>query len=283
MGTQESTVVRENFFRRFLHGIIPGTKQDLEQVIEDATQRDVIDETTQNMLSGVLDINRLRISEIMIPRSKMVTIKQNSTIIQAVQIISKYGHSRYPVISEDKDHIVGMLMAKDLIPYLNKDVDHNESISKIVRPAVIVPESKRVNSMLREFRENKVHLAVVIDEYGGVCGLVTIEDILELIVGDISDEYDKQEDPCKNIVKIMNNIYSVDGSTDIDEFNEFFNTTLPDVDVDTIAGIVIHAFGHLPSKDEEVRIKNFLFKVVSLQDRQIDRLKVTVEPILDDE
>lgn len=271
---------RENFLFRILHGLKPNNKKELEDVISEAQERDVIDENTEDMLKGVFDVSRLRVSDIMIPRPSMITIKKDSTLENAVAIISKYGHSRYPVTCEDKDHIVGILMAKDLLPYALSG-ETNKDLTKILRPAVIVPESKRVDSMLKEFQSKRNHLAVVVDEFGSVCGLVTIEDVLELIVGDIGDEYDKIESEA-NIRKLSDNVYSVKGATFIEDFEEFFKCKLPDADVDTLAGLVIHAFGHLPKKDECVSIDNFNFKVLSASKTRVHQLQVTISDKTDD-
>ena len=183
-----------HFINRLLHGIKPNDKGELADMIKDASDRDIIDDDTESMLSGVFEISKRRLCDIMIPRSQMITIDSNSSIEDAVKIIAKHGHSRYPVICEDKDHIIGILLAKDLLPYAISSEKNKPTVDKLVHPLVIVPEFKRVDSMLKEFQENRFHMAVVVDEFGGVCGLVTIEDILEIIVGDIGDEYDDEED-----------------------------------------------------------------------------------------
>ena len=176
---------KEGLLKRLWHGMRPNTRSELAEMIKDAGERDIIDENTEDMIRGVFDITTQRIADIMIPRSQMITIDSNCSIEDAVKIIAKYRHSRYPVICEDKDHIIGILLAKDLLPYAISSDENKPTVDKLVHPLVIVPEFKRVDSMLREFQENRFHMAVVVDEFGGVCGLVTIEDILELIVGDI--------------------------------------------------------------------------------------------------
>lgn len=267
-----------NFLKKFFNRNKPNSKSELAEVIQDASKRHIIDDDTIEMLTGVFDISRLRIADIMIPRVNMITIDSKCTLAQAIDLIAKYGHSRYPLSIEDKDHIEGIIMAKDLLPYALHQGNKEISLKDLARPAVVVPESKRVNSMLKEFQESRFHMAIVIDEFGGVSGLVTIEDILEVIVGDISDEYD-DDDPedQRNIIKTNNGTYIVRGLTSIEEFNEFFETTLPKVDVDTIAGMVIHVAGHLPIKDEIVKIGKFVFKVVTVTKRQVHLLQVTID------
>lgn len=271
-----------SFLQRLFNRNKPNNKKELAMVIEDASKRHIIDENTIEMLNGVFDIAKLRVADIMIPRVNMITIDSKCTIAQAIEQIANYGHSRYPLISEDKDHIDGIIMAKDLLPYALKQ-DQDISLKSLARPATVVPESKRVDSMLKEFQESRFHMALVVDEFGGICGLVTIEDILELIVGDIDDEYD-DEDEVKddnNIVTQANGSYIIKGLTSIEEFNEFFNTTLPPVDVDTIAGMVIHASGHLPQKDDIVKIGKFIFKVITVTKRQVHLLQVTIDHSVD--
>lgn len=256
------------------------SKEDLAKVIEDANKKHIIDDDTIEMLTGVFDIAKLRIADIMIPRSNMITIDTKCTVAEAITLVAKYGHSRYPLSSENsKDKIEGILMAKDLLPYAcNVIEDKPVDLKALARPAVIVPESKRVDSMLKEFQASRFHMAIVVDEFGGVSGLVTIEDILEVIVGDISDEYDEDEDSGRqNITPTGRNSYVVKGLTSVEEFNGYFDTVLPKIDVDTIAGMVIHASGHLPAKDEVVKIGKFIFKVLTVTKRQVHLLQLSID------
>ncbi|SPT69764.1 HlyC/CorC family transporter [Anaerobiospirillum thomasii] len=271
----ESSKQKENFIFRILRGLRPKNKLELEEVIKQAQEHDVIDENTEDMLKGVFDISRLRVGDIMVPRPSMITIDKESTLENAVAIIAKYGHSRYPVTCEDKDHIAGILMAKDLLPYALSGQNHKD-LSSLLRPPVIVPESKRVDSMLKDFQSKRNHLAVVVDEFGSVCGLVTIEDVLELIVGDIGDEYDTVEPEQHNIRKTAENCYVVRGATLIEEFEGYFKCSMPEADVDTIAGLVIHAFGHLPKNDEVVTINQFTFKVLSSSKTRVNSIQVSI-------
>lgn len=271
---------KDSIFSRIFHRGRPKTRDDLAEVIQDASDRHIIDAETIDMLTGVFDIARLRISDIMIPRSHMITIDSSCTLEQAVELIARHGHSRYPLCAgDDRDRIEGILMAKDLLPYACGLHHPPDSLRELSRPAVIVPETKRVDSMLREFQASRFHMAIAVDEFGGVCGLVTIEDILELIVGDIDDEYDDEEAPAEsNIVQTGRDTYLVKGLTTIAEFNAFFQTVLPKVDVDTIAGMVIHASGHLPAKDECVRIGRFIFRVLAVTRRQVHALQLSIDP-----
>lgn len=194
MSDTQNTHHQGFFSRLFKRNSEPSSTIELEQVIHEASENEVIDEETEGMLHGIFDINRLRISDVMIPTSDIVTINASATIEEAALIISQYGHSRYPVIGPDKDHVIGILLAKDLIPYATGLKNLDDGIKSLLRPTLIVPESKRVNSMLKEFQQKRFHLAIVVDEFGSVSGLVTIEDILEIIVGDIDDEYDTEEE-----------------------------------------------------------------------------------------
>lgn len=268
---------RERLMRAIKRRSSPASQSELAKVIEQASQDDIINEDTEDMIRGVFEITNRRIGDIMIPRSQIIAIDSESTIAEAIDLVTEYGHSRYPVTFEDKDHILGIIMAKDLLP-LAHSVDKKISECKdILRKPVVVPESKRVDTMLKDFQKNRFHMAMVIDEYGGICGLVTIEDILELIVGEINDEYET-EVSSSNIVKSPSsaNVYTVSGQTPIEEFEEFFKTKLPDIDVDTVAGLVVHSCGHIPHQDETTTINEFTFKVLSITSHQVDSILVTV-------
>ena len=230
-----------------------------------------------------MNIAECRVRDIMIPRSQMVTLKINMTLDECLEIILKTAHSRYPVISEDKDHIEGILMTKDLLPFMNSSKE-TFTIEKILRPVVIVPESKRVDRMLKDFRSQRYHMAVIVDEFGGVSGLVTIEDILELIVGEIEDEFDEIED--RNIRQLTPDTYTVRALTEIDEFNDVFATDFSDEEVDTIGGLVLQNIGHLPTRGESTEINGYLFKVAIADSRRIIQVNVKIpegapEPDLD--
>lgn len=254
----------------------PANQSELAKVIQKASEDEVINEDTEDMIRGVFDISKRRIGDIMIPRSQIITIDLHNTIAQAIEIVNEHGHSRYPVSVNDKDHIKGILMAKDLLPLAQEPERRIDEFPNLLHELVIVPETKRVNMMLKDFQKDRFHMAVVVDEYGGICGLVTIEDILEIIVGEINDEYESEEPEQNNIVKTGENTFNVRGATTLDEFKEFFKVdSLPDIDVDTVAGLVIHSLGHLPHKDEVTTINDFSFKVLSSNPRQVHLLQVS--------
>lgn len=253
----------------------PRNREELSEVISDAEQRDVIDPQTKEMIEGVMTVSEIRVREIMIPRAQMVTIDIEQSVEQFLPIMLDHAHSRYPVISEDKDHIEGILLAKDLIPYAflpNKEF----KLKEVLREAIIVPESKRVDVLLKEFRQQRYHMAIVVDEYGGVSGLVTIEDILELIVGEIEDEYDDEINETDEIRPLNKHTYSVKALTSVEDFNRFFESNLNEEESDTIGGVVLRAIGHMPDTDDEITIENMKFKVTSSDKRRIVQLKITL-------
>ena len=251
----------------------PKDKEELIEVIREAEENELIDPDTLDMIEGVMDIAEQRIRDIMIPRSQIVTIKDNYSLDQCLDIISEHGHSRYPVISEDRDHIEGVLLAKDLLIFIRQGIDDFD-LKTILRPTVIVPESKRVDHMLKEFRMQRYHMAIAIDEFGGVSGLVTIEDILELIVGDIEDEYDEVED--RDVRRLSPSVYTVRALTPVEDFNEIFATHFSDDEMDTIGGLVMQHFGRLPLRGESIIIDGYQFKVTIADKRRIIQLHVTI-------
>ncbi|WP_113907401.1 CNNM family magnesium/cobalt transport protein CorC [Aliidiomarina celeris] len=252
----------------------PNTREELVDMIQDAESRDLIDIDTKEMIEGVLDVAELKVRDIMIPRSQMVTIDKNQSVEEFLPIVIETQHSRYPVVSENKDHIEGILLAKDLLAYGFKMIEEPFLLEKVMRPAVIVPESKRVDALLKEFRSKRYHMAIVVDEYGGVSGLVTIEDVLEEIVGEIEDETDEDEVRA-NIRRVSATRCMVKALTPIEDFNEFFHTEFSDEEIDTIGGMVAQAFGHVPEIGESVEIGQFQFKVTAADRRRIQQLQVT--------
>lgn len=253
----------------------PQNREELITLIREAQENKLIDPDALGMIEGVLDIADQRVRDIMIPRTQIVPIKMNYSLDECLDIIFEYGHSRYPVISEDRDHIEGILLAKDLLIFMKQGMDTFD-LKKILRPAVVVPEGKRVDHMLKEFRMQRYHMAIAIDEFGGVSGLVTIEDILELIVGDIEDEYDEIED--YNVRKLSATTYAIKALTDIEDFNEIFSTHFSNQDYDTVGGLVMQQFGRLPIKGETTTIDGYLFKVALVDKRRIIQLHVTLPP-----
>ncbi|MGL5432405.1 MAG: CNNM family magnesium/cobalt transport protein CorC [Plesiomonas shigelloides] len=267
---------KKGFFSQLLtqlfHGE-PKNRDELFEVLRDSEQNELIDQETREMIEGVMEISELRVRDIMIPRSQIVTLKVNQSLDECIDVIIQSAHSRFPVISEDKDHLEGLLMAKDLLPFMRSDAEPF-AISKVLRPAVVVPESKRVDRMLKDFRSQRYHMAIVIDEFGGVSGLVTIEDILEEIVGEIEDEYDEEDD--RDIRQLSRHTFAVNALAPIDEFNDAFGTHFSDEEVDTIGGLIMQSFGHLPARGEQVTIDGYQFKVTMADSRRIIQVRVTI-------
>jgi magnesium and cobalt transporter len=251
----------------------PKNLEDLHEILKIARQNDVIDADATSIIEGALEVSELQVREIMIPRTQMVVVKTTDEPEEILDRIIESGHSRYPVVGETTDDILGILLAKDLLPKLRHANVEELDILSMLRSATMVPESKRVNVLLKEFRENRNHMALVIDEYGGVAGLVTIEDVLEEIVGEIEDEYDKEED--SYIKQIANNDFLVKALTPIEEFNQQFESDLSEEEFDTIGGIIMQRFGHLPGRNETIEVDGFRFKVMNADSRQIHLLRMS--------
>lgn len=252
----------------------PQNQTELLELIDSAKNRELIDQKTKEMIKGVLDVSKLRVRDIMIPRSQMVTLGLEQSVEEFLPILIDSAHSRFPVITEDKDHIVGLLLAKDLIRYGFSSEANEFKIEDILRQAVVVPESKRLDMLLKEFRSQRYHMAIVVDEYGGVSGLVTIEDILEVIVGEIEDEFDDID--VAEIRKIGKRTYAVNALTSIDDFNSHFGSNYNNEDQDTIGGLIIHNLGHLPSRGESITIKGYKYKVINADNRRLIQLQVRI-------
>lgn len=251
----------------------PQDREQLVELLRDAEQRDLLDAQALAMIEGVLQISEMQVRDIMIPRAQMVVIEQDAPLSEFLPHVIESGHSRFPVIGESRDEVVGILLAKDLLRY-NMQLVTQCNIRDILRPAVFVPESKRLDILLQEFKRTHNHMAIVVDEYGGVAGLVTIEDVLEQIVGEIEDEYDIDEETF--IKKRTETQYIVKALTPIEDFNQYFHTNFSDNEFDTIGGIVTHAFGHLPKRGEVVVIDRFRFKVLHADSRRIRLLRMTL-------
>lgn len=250
----------------------PRTRDDLKGVLELALENEVIDSDASSIIEGAMQVADMQARDIMVPRSQMEVIKAEAQLDEILPQIISSAHSRYPVIGETTDDIQGMLLAKDLLPQILQADASSFSLQSLLRPSYVVPESKRLNVLLREFRENRNHMAIVIDEYGGVAGLVTIEDVLEEIVGEIEDETDHEADAC--IRKIADNDYMVQALTPIDEFNENFGAEFSDDEFDTIGGLVMHQFGRLPNRNDTTMLEGFEFKVLNADQRQIHSFRV---------
>jgi magnesium and cobalt transporter len=248
----------------------------LLESLRESQRNGLIDMDALIMIEGVFQVSEMRVRDIMVPRPVMVVIQQDQSIEKMLSTVSASGHSRFPVIDEGLDEIVGILLAKDLVHYSNESSRQSFELKDIMRPAVFVPESKRLNVLLKEFRTSRNHMAIVIDEYSGVAGLVTIEDVLEQIVGDIDDEHDAADEI--NIRRHGFHRYTLKGVTPIAEFNAFFDTDLSNEQFDTVAGLILNKLGHMPERGEEVTIDNYLFKIISSSSRRINNLQVTLLP-----
>ena len=259
--------------------VLLGEPRDREQLIEllrGAQQRELLDMEALGMIEGVLQVSEMQVRDIMIPRSQMVVVERDAQVDAMLPVVIGSAHSRFPVIGESRDDVVGILLAKDLLnAWADKERNGEFDIQDYLRPAVFIPESKRLNVLLNEFRDSHNHMAIVVDEYGGVSGLVTIEDVLEQIVGDIDDEHDIVDDG-HDIMRHTDNRYTVKSLTPIDEFNEYFGTEYSDEEFDTIGGLVLNRFGHVPKRGEEIELERFVFKVLRADNRRIHLLQLTM-------
>lgn len=252
----------------------PKTREDLLADLKDAADENVLDQEAFSIIEGAMQVADRQVRDVMIPRSQMVVVEADQTPKEFLPIIISSAHSRFPVIGENPDDILGVLLAKDLLPLiLDDNTLENFDISQHVRKATFIPESKRLNVLLKEFRATRNHMAIVVDEYAGVSGVITIEDVLEQIVGEIEDEHDADDDD-GNIKPFDDNGFIVKALTPIEDFNEFFDIGMPDDEFDTIGGLVTQKFGHLPNKDETVEIDAFTFKILSADNRRIRLLQV---------
>ncbi len=247
---------------------------DLLRHLRDAQREGVISLDALMMIEGVFQVSEMRVRDIMVPRSQIVVVQEDLGVEEMLAIVAKSGHSRLPVVDESLDEVVGILLAKDLTHYNDEKSRAAFELKDILRPAVFVPESKRLNVLLKDFRESRNHMAMVIDEYSGVAGLVTIEDVLEEIVGEIDDEHDAAD--VTNIRRSGFQRYSVRGLTPIDEFNQYFDAKLSNEKFETIAGLVTFELGHLPVRGEEVNIDHFYFKIISANSRRINTMQVSL-------
>jgi len=253
----------------------PSTREDLVELLRD-TQRDgLIAADTLRIMEGALEIAELTVGDVMVSRSQMVSLPVDAKFLDLMRQVVESGHSRFPVHGEDKDEILGILLAKDLLRGVVAD-NGPGTIRELLRPAVLIPESKKLNVLLKEFRLSRNHMAIVVDEYGGVAGLVTIEDVLEQIVGEIDDEHDVAEDEAALIAVQADGRFVVDALTPIDDFNESFGADFDDDEYDTIGGLVTAAIGHLPETGEELTLGRFAFRVSKADARRVHAFHVTV-------
>ncbi len=265
--------VFENLTKIFSNS--PKEKVDLLELLRESVLGGLLDNESMTMIEGVFKVSEIQVREIMIPRPHMKVIDIADDLNEIIKKVTTSGHSRFPVIDDNKDEIIGVLLAKDLLKKVS-DVDNDGfDLHELLRPAVFVPESKRVNILLNEFKANRNHIAIVIDEHGGVSGLITIEDVLEEIVGEIDDEHDQRNDSL--IISKGDNEYIVDALTSLDDFNSYFSSDFEDDDIETIGGYLTNQFEKVPGISEVLHTKNLSFKVLSADSKKIKRVQVIVE------
>jgi len=252
----------------------PEDREQLVELLRSSYERNLMDADALSMIEGVLQVSELQARDIMVPRAQMELIELQQTPEQLLPKIIESGHSRFPVVGESKDDIVGIFLAKDLLRYF---AGNEFDLHDMLRPAVFIPESKRLNVLLRDFRRNRNHMAVVVDEYGGVAGLITIEDVLEQIVGEIEDEHDFDESEA-NILLDRNGLYRVKAQTEIADFNQTFGTEFSDEQTDTVGGLLLSRFGRLPKRSEEIVIDHLRFRVLRADSRRLYSLLVEKLP-----
>jgi len=249
-------------------------RESISELLADCRDRDLLEADEHAMLQAVLEVAETKVRDIMVPRSHMVVLEQDATPEAMIKTIIESGHSRFPVIGDDRDEVVGVLLAKDLLSYFAEGRQRARwDLKKLLRPVVFIPESKRLDTLLGEFRESRNHMAIVVDEYGGIAGLATIEDVLEQIVGDIDDEHDAEEDDF--IQRQADGGFIVRAKTRIEDFNEYFQVELRDDDYGTVGGLVIHELGRLPRRGDRLEFGGFRFKVIRADRRRVDTLEVS--------
>ncbi|MGV3580782.1 MAG: HlyC/CorC family transporter [Methylophilus sp.] len=267
---------KPSLLERLSHFLLrePEDREQLVELLHSAYENNLMDGDSLAMIEGVLQVSEMQVRDIMIPRSQMDVIDITDSPETFIPFVVETAHSRFPVIEDDKNDVIGILLAKDLLRYYaGEDFD----VRDMLRPAVFIPESKRLNVLLKEFRSNRNHIAIVVDEYGGVAGMVTIEDVLEQIVGDIEDEYDYDEDE-DNIIQQAEGKYRVKALTEISDFNEILGTDFSDEEFSTIGGLVVNKFGHLPKRGDAVNIENIRVTVVRADSRRLHSIMVELLP-----
>lgn len=275
MSDDRSSQVQKSWLERITQAFAhePKSRQELLEVLREAHDNKLLDTEALNIVEGAIQVADLQVRDIMIPRSQIISVKAGQTPREFLPAIIEAAHSRYPVVGEHLDEVLGVLLAKDLLPLILEQQADSFDLRPLLRPATFVPESKRLNVLLREFRANRNHMAIVIDEYGGVAGLVTIEDVLEQIVGDIEDEHDVDEE---NFIKALpSGDFIVKALTPVEDFNEFFAADFSEDEFDTVGGVVMSAFGHLPKRNETTELGGFRFRVLNADSRRIHLLRLT--------
>jgi magnesium and cobalt transporter len=256
----------------------PRDRSQLVELLRNAHQRQIIDPDALGMLEGVMQVADMQVRDIMIPRAQMDVVTRDARLDEIVPLLAESAHSRFPVIGDDRDEVVGILLAKDMLRYFTQEGAAGFDMQDILRPAVFVPEAKRLNILLKEFRNSRNHMAIVVDEYGGVAGLVTIEDVLEQIVGEIDDEHDI-DDFLTHILRHTNGRFTVKALTPIEEFNAYFNTQYSDEAFDTIGGFIVHRFGHVPKRGEELVFDRFHVRVLRADNRRVHLLELSYRDV----
>ena len=252
----------------------PKDREDLVQLMRDAEKRDLLGQDALAMIEGVMQVSELQVRDIMIPRSQIVFIPREAELKDIFPRVTDSAHSRFPVQDEESSQVVGILLAKDLLSYALTTEEQKFDVKDVMHPAIFVPESKRLNVMLHEFRANRNHMAIVIDEYGSVAGLITIEDVLEQIVGEIEDEHDFDEEAF--ILQRDEHEFNIKAITEIADFDERFETNYSEDDIGTVGGLVVKSFGHVPEHGEKTQIDQFLFEVLRADNRRVHLLRMTI-------
>ena len=262
-----SELKKSKLIERLSHFLLrgPEDREQLFELLKSSYEKNLMDADSLSMIEGVLQVSEMQVRDIMIPRSQMDVIDISHSPEKFIPFVMETAHSRFPVIEDDKNDVIGILLAKDLLKYYAGD---DFDIRDMLRPAVFIPESKRLNVLLKEFRGSRNHIAIVVDEYGGVSGMVTIEDVLEQIVGEIEDEFDFDETE-DNIIQDKNGHYRVKASTEIEDFNEYFNVSFSNDEFSTIGGLIIQAFGHLPKRDEKIIYQGFKITILRADSRKL--------------
>jgi len=269
---EQNLSVKDKLLQTFL--LEPKNRDQLADQLRNAQKRGLLDADALSMIEGVLEVAEMQVRDIMIPRTQMVVVEYDVAPEEFLPLIIESAHSRFPVIGDNRNEVVGILLAKDLLTYFaNKDKE-SFNIRDALRPAIFIPESKRLNVLLKEFRENRNHMAIVVDEYGGIAGLVTIEDVLEQIVGEIEDEHDIDDN--LYIVKHRENRYTIKAITPIEEFNEQFSSNFSSEGFDTIGGLLTHEFGRMPKRGEIMNLEKFRFKILRADGRRVYLMQMSI-------
>lgn len=254
----------------------PKDQEQLIELIRSASERHILDAEALSIVEGALSVSQMQARDIMLPRSQVVMVSRDASAEETLKLVTETAHSRFPVIDDDRDDVIGILLAKDLLAAVINSGEFKFDLRELLRPAVFIPESKRLNVLLREFRARRNHMAIVVDEYGGVAGIVTIENVLEQIVGEIEDEHDIDDDA--PILQRDENTYTIKALTPVEDFNEFFEVDWSDDDFDTVGGHVVNQFGHLPGRGEQITLNNFEFTILRADNRRVHLMRMVVLP-----